>query len=210
MQRELGDLASRLSNYVMAIMRAMASEAKDGPRLFDIQPVAGNWLRPFEERYRLRLWCEAEDCQHPVLEEGAGVYEFQATRDWVRGIAPYTSFVAGVLRTLAPMVTPALGVLFGANTTESLGIGAHLDLMKELTDALPQDLQISKQRRLQQGVLSEDERAGILELHALLLQLDPQHTHLGLHRVPTYTGDFLWLCGTHYELWKPKIPDTID
>ncbi|MBI3913387.1 MAG: hypothetical protein HY327_04270 [Chloroflexi bacterium] len=46
-------------------------------------------------------------------------------------------------------------------------------------------------------------------LHALLRELDPHHEKLGLHRVPTYTGDFLWLCDKHFEASQPKIPDRI-
>ena len=44
-KKEIAGLESRLANYVMAIMRGMANEAKDGPRLFDIKPVSGNWRR---------------------------------------------------------------------------------------------------------------------------------------------------------------------
>jgi hypothetical protein len=31
-----------------------------------------------------------------------------------------------------------------------------------------------------------------------------------LKRIPTYTGDYLWLCEKHYELSQPKIPDRIE
>jgi len=207
---KIDELESRLANYVMAIMRAMANEAKDGPRLFDIQPMSGNWWRLIDDQYRLRLWCEAEGCQHPVLEKGQGVYELPVTREWVRRVAPYAKFVAGMLKTLVPMVTPGVDILFGAKTIENLGIGAHLDMMKELTDKLPEELKIFDPGRLRQGVLSEDERSGLLALHALLRELDPNHANLGLHRVPTYTGDYLWLCQTHYDLSQPKIPDKIE
>ena len=30
-----------------------------------------------------------------------------------------------------------------------------------------------------------------------------------LRRVPTMTGDFLWLCDRHYEKKQPQIPDRI-
>jgi hypothetical protein len=33
---------------------------------------------------------------------------------------------------------------------------------------------------------------------------------LGLKRIPTYTGYYLWLCQKHYELSQPKIPDKIE
>src|SRR5579859_579694 len=125
LQREISGLESRVANSVMSIMRAMANEAKDGPRLFDIQPVNGNLRRLFEARLRLRLWCEAEGCQHPIFEDHNGVYEFPVTREWVRQLAPYTKLVASILKTLVPMVTPAVDVLFGAKTIENLGIGAH-------------------------------------------------------------------------------------
>jgi internalin A len=209
LQQQVGELESRLANSVMAIMRAMANEAKEGPRLFDIAPVSGNWRRLFEERHRLRLWCEAEGCQHPVLEAGKGAYEFNTTRAWVRQVAPYATFVAGVLKTLVPMVAPAVDIRFGHGTIENLGLSDRLDFMKELTSLFPDEVKIADSRHLRQEVLSEDERSGLLALHALLRELDPQHARLGLRRVPTYTGDFLWLCQTHYELSQPKIPDII-
>lgn len=28
--------------------------------------------------------------------------------------------------------------------------------------------------------------------------------------VATYTGDYLWLCETHYQAAQPKIPDRIE
>ncbi len=58
-------------------------------------------------------------------------------------------------------------------------------------------------------MLSEAERSGLLALHALLREVDPHHERLGLIRVPTYTGGYLWLCRTHYDLSQPKIPEKI-
>lgn len=208
-QKDVAELESRLANYVMAIMRAMANEAKEGPRLFDIQPVSGNWHRIFEGKYRLRLWCEAENCQHPVLDEDRGVYEVATTREWVRHVAPYANFIAGVMKTLVPMVAPSVNLLFGPKTVEALNLTDHLDLMKEVTGNLDTELMIKDPAHLQQGVLSDIERSGLLALHALLRELDPQQAKMGLHRVPTYTGDFLWLCTTHYNLSQPRIPDVI-
>lgn len=210
LQRGLTGLESRIANYVMAIMRAMANEAKDGPRLFDITPVTGNWRRLATARYRLRLWCEAEGCQHPPTEGGGrGIYEIRMSREWIKLLAPYAGFVAGILKTVVPIVGPAVDVLFGAKTIEGLGVSAHLDLMKELVGVLPVDMKVLDPERLRQGVLSDDERSGLLALHALLRELDPQHANLGLHRVPTYTGDFLWLCPKHYELSQPRIPGEV-
>ena len=203
-------LESQLANQVMTIMRAMANEAKDGPRLFDIQPVDGNWFRFFEEKYCLRLWCEAENNQHPVLEPGQGSYEFKNTREWVRKVGPYATLVAGMLKTLVPVVAPAVNAMFGAKTIEQLELGSQLDLMKEATSHLEGELQISDPANIAKGILKDDERAGLLALHSLLRELDPLHSRVGLRRVATYTGDFQWLCDTHYNLSQPRIPETID
>ncbi len=205
------ELESRIPNYVMAIMQAIASESKAGPRLFTIEPVDGNWKRWVAKQYRLHLWCEAEGCQHPVLEEGQGVYEFKATREWVGRVAPYANFIAGVLKTVLPVAAPATDLLFGAGTVARLGIQNHLAFMKEATGALLQgDLDSVDPSRLRRGLLTEGERSGVLALHTLLRELDPNQQRLGLKRIPTYTGDFLWLCETHYDQAQSKIPDKIE
>ena len=209
MKLEIEGLESRLANYVMSVLHAIATESKDGPRLFTIEPANGNWRRPFAERYRLRLWCEAENCQHPVLEESKGTYDFKATREWIKQIAPYANFVAGILRTLVPMIGPAVNLYFGPKTIDEGSIKDRLELMKEATGKLIGDINISDNSRLRQGILSEPERTGILALHALLREVDPHHKFLGLKRFPTYTGDYLWLCQTHYERIQPKIPEKI-
>ncbi len=210
LKQELGEWESRMANYVMAIMHAMASEAKNGPRLFSIEPVDGNWRRWIAKKYRLHLWCEAEGCQHPVHEEGLGVYEFKATREWVNKTAPYANFIAGVLKTVLPVAGPAANILFGANTIDESGLKDHLELMKEATANLPGiAFERDDPSRLHQSMLSGAERSGILELHALLRALDPHHKKLGLTRLLTPTGDFQWLCETHFQQIHPPIPDTI-
>ncbi|MBC7877562.1 MAG: hypothetical protein H7Y59_10360 [Anaerolineales bacterium] len=210
LKARLDGLESRISNYVMAIMRAMANEAKEGPRLFTLEPTDGNWHRVIKAKYRIHLWCEAEGCQHPVTEKGGGVYEFKSTREWVRKIAPYANFLAGMLKTIVPMITPAVDTIFGAKTIEKLNIGDHLSLMSELVSNLPEELKISDSGGIRDGILSDDERSGLLALHSLLKELDPQQKKIGLRRVPTYTGDFAWVCKKHYDLMQPKIPEKIE
>ena len=210
-KEEFKGLDSRIANYVMTILQAIASESKEGPRLFTIEPVDGNWHRLFDKRYKLHLWCENEGCPHPVTEKDKGVYEFDATRNWLIRVAPYANLVAGILKTMLPMVAPAINVYFGPKTVDILGIKDRLDLMKEATGKLlEEELKISDRSRIRQGVISERERSGVLALHALLHKLDPNHENLGLKRVPTYTGDFLWLCDKHYKQMQPKIPDKIE
>jgi internalin A len=209
-KQEFAEWESRMANYMMVLLQAIASESKDGPRLFTIEPADGNWHRPFQQHYRLSVWCEAAGCQHPVsAESNNGVYAIKATREWVERVAPYANFIAGVLKTLLPMVAPAVNIYFGADTIDKSGLKNHLDLAKEGTGKLLTEIAPADLSRLRQGMLSDAERSGILALHATLREVDPQHARLGLKRMPTYTGDYLWLCQTHYEQSQPKIPEKI-
>jgi hypothetical protein len=211
-KEQLAGLDSRIANYFMAMMRAVADEAKHGPRLFTLR-VADGGLSPkllVSQPFELQLWCEAEGCQHPVFEKGKGVYRFDAPREWVAKVVPYAEFVLGVLKTVAPAAGPAINVFFGPKTTETWGIKDHLDLAKSLVGRLPSELEPADRSSVRRDMLEEAERSGILALHSMLRELDPNQERLGLHRVPTYTGDYRWLCKDHYEAWQPRIPDKIE
>jgi hypothetical protein len=204
-------LESQIANCVMAIMGALASESKEGPRLFTIEPLDGNWRRLTTKPYRLRLWCEAEGCQHPVLEEGKGLYEFEATRDWVKRIAPWANRAARLLRIAAAVAGPAANLFFGRHTVEESKMKDYLDIMKEGTkELLKGELEIHEPMRQREGLLTEPERSGVLALHRFLREHDPNHERLGLKRIPTYTGDYLWLCEKHHVQAQPKIPEKIE
>ena len=210
-EEKVDGLDSHIANYVMAIMHAMANEAKQGPRLFTIEPVDGYWRQLVMKRYRFQLWCEAEGCQHPVLEEGKGVYEFKVLSERIGRILPYANIIAGVLKTLLPIAAPAANLFFDAKVINESGIKDHLDLMKESTGKLLQgDLEIHEPMKMKDGVLKGTERSGILELHTVLRGEDPNHEKLGLKRMPTYSGDYLWLCDKHYKEAQPKIPEKIE
>ena len=92
-------LDSRIANYFMATMSAIADEAKNGPRLFTFRArEAGLSLKATLSRpLELQLWCEAEGCQHPVIESGKGVYPIDQPHEWVVQIAPYANFALDVL-----------------------------------------------------------------------------------------------------------------
>ncbi len=215
-QDRLDGLDSRIANYVMAIMHAIADEAKHGPRLFTIEPVEEGWRpspqRLVSTRLRLHLWCEAEGCQHKVFDEGAGVYEFDKPYAWVRKVVPYAKFALGVLKTALPVAAPAVDLFFGRDTIKDWDYAPHLDLAEAFVSKLPDEIEVPVPKRpeLRPGLLTEVERSGMLAMHALLRELDPNQQNLGLIRVPTYTGDYRWLCRKHYREWEPKIPDKIE
>ena len=207
-QQNLQEFESRIANYVMGIMQAVASESKRGPRLFTLELREGNWRRLTSKGYRLHLWCEEPNCQHPVHDIDKGVYEFKAPREWVEKVAPYANLIAGVLKTLTPITAPAANMFFGEEFMKVSTIQYQLEIMKELTNTILSEdkLLIDGTAGMGDGLLSHAERSGILALHSFLHEEDPHHQQLGLKRLPTYTGDYLWLCEKHYQNRQSKMP----
>jgi hypothetical protein len=74
---------------------------------------------------------------------------------------------------------------------------------------LPEGIKVDDPDRLKEGVLTESERSGVLALHSFLREVDSNQERIGLYRIPTYTGDFTWVCRKHYDLMQSKIPDVI-
>jgi predicted ATPase len=211
MNARFDGIESLAAYYFMSTLRAIADEAKHGPRLFTFRSRDAG-LSPkqlFTRPISLQLWCEAEGCQHPIIEDGKGLYSIDQPHDWVMKIAPYANFALDILKTVAPIAAPAINTFFGPKTTELWGIADQLSLASAIIGKLPEEVKTPDKPMLQRGMVSEPERSGILALHRLLNQLDPNQENLGLHRVATYTGDFRWLCQRHYDAYQPNIPDVI-
>jgi internalin A len=201
---------SRIANYFMALMNAIADEGKNGPRLFTFRERGtGPSLKQLVARQlEIQLWCEAEGCQHPVIAKDKGYYSIDQPHEWVTQLAPYANFALKVLATVAPIAAPAINAFFGDKTTEKWKINLQLDLASAVIGKLPTEIK-TPDRALSPSVISEHERSGILALHRFLNETDPTQDRLGLHRVATYTGDYRWLCDRHYAAWQSNIPDVI-
>ena len=114
------------------------------------------------------------------------------------------------MKTLLPMVAPSVNVLFGSGTFDQWKYKDHLNLIQtSLSSVLPEGIKVHDPGRLKDGVLTEPERSGLLALHSFLRDVDPNQERIGLYRIPTYTGDFTWVCKKHYDLMQSKIPDVI-
>ena len=133
---------SRIANYFMAMMHAIADEAKNGPRLFTFRSRDAG-LSPkqlFSRPLELQLWCEAEGCQHPVIEKDKGFYSIDQPYEWVTQIAPYANFALDVLKTVAPIAAPAINTFFGPKTTEKWKIDDQLSLANAIIGKLPAEI----------------------------------------------------------------------
>jgi Leucine-rich repeat (LRR) protein len=206
----LAGIDSRIANYFMATMRAIADEAKNGPRLFTLSSgyAESSLEKLLGQPMELQLWCEAEGCQHPLYDHG--LYKIDSPKEWVKQMANYAIFAFKLLNIISPIAAPAINTFFGSKTTETWGIDDRLKLAGAIIGKLPTKIETPDQRPPQRDMLNEVERSGILALHRFLNEVDPTQEKLGLHRVSTYTGDFRWLCKRHYDAYQPNIPDVIN
>jgi hypothetical protein len=206
--------ASQVAQLARIVLRAVASETRDCPRVFTLQPQDRRRFNPLtavQQAYRLTLWCEYPDQQHPTCRIGSGgdgEYTFERPREWVAKMAPYASLVARTLATLAPIAAPAVKAVL----TEDLlkDVGKHIEWMEKVATAFRRDEPSIRNRHVSPewdaGGLTEAEGAGIRELHSLLLELDPAKTWGKLRRALAPTGEYMWLCPMHYRVYDPGLP----
>jgi internalin A len=209
-------LASQAADQHLALLRALATETRECPRTFTLLPVEKEgWsrLRVGKVQQRLTVWCEHPDHPHPTCTIGSGKkdgqqgergeYIFDKSAAWLRKVAPLANAVARTLKVLVPVG----GAIVKAGVDEVLLADAKgkLDLMEKLTATLLHEVDDPGSAREESDAAQVD-GAALRELFQVLVELDPKRTWGGLRRAGTATGDFLWLCPTHYKEFDPGIP----
>jgi GTPase SAR1 family protein len=183
------------SGRLRAVMKALAAENRDCPRLFTLVPQFGGRVR---DKYELTLWCEHPDHEHP-FEKAA--YPIKQTKEWLANLGPYMSLTAKALKVVA-----AVAGLSGA--ADLLGDGVKkLGRMENLLSGLePPAASMSGEMERQGGGLTRAQGAGFRELFSLLHTLDPHHRWAGMRRFLTPQGDYLWICPDHHKEYDPGLP----
>ncbi|MDA1313910.1 MAG: leucine-rich repeat domain-containing protein [Acidobacteria bacterium] len=184
------------SGRLRAVMKALAAENRDCPRLFTLVPLSGG---PLRDTYELALWCEHPDNEHPCEN---GVYEIKQTKEWLANLGPYMSLTAKALKVVAA-VAGLSGVVQAA-----LGDGADkLEGMETLIGELePPGRSMSGEMERDGGGLTRAQGAGFRELFSVLHELDPKHRWGEMRRFLTPQGDYLWICPEHHREYDPGLP----
>lgn len=166
---------------------------------------------------RLTLWCEYPDQEHPACvigSGGSGEGVIKQPKGRLVKIAPYAKMVATLLGAAVPIAADVAKVAVDPKLLEDLE--GKIDLMQTLTDKL---LEVGKElgelssHDLVHSELDEPyslmyttEGAGLRQLYSLLLELDSSCQWGGLRRALIPTGDYLWVCPTHYPIFDPGLP----
>ncbi len=203
--RELRGIAAEQANHVRRLLRAIGADAVDCPRLFTLAArPPSRWSRPtfWQNRYWLTLWCEQPGGWHVCREAS---YELDLPKEWAQRVAPYIRVVSLALSHVFP-VAAAIGDAVERRRHEEMR--RSLDLMEKFAQQGPpvQEDPTSPPARLAGG-LTRAEGSALRAFREMLFELDPPKAFGGLRRVQDPTGDFIWLCPTHYPQWDPGLPE---
>ena len=195
-------ILSRVDDVYTGIMQTLTDEAKEGPRLFSLEPVNRTAFNPKQwtsPKFRLTLWCEHSRLPLPLLngkDSKTGVYEFDLTREWFKKAAPFLKVLTGTLSLVLPVASS--GIKMAMDETVYKAIENQLDFGKDVIDSI-----ISGSEKIEDWLGSSDstdlkhgeeiraQGATLRELHALLKEKDPGFG--GLVRVMNKHQEFLWV-----------------
>ena len=176
--------------FLKALRQAQARAEAVCPSVFTLTPVPGRSRRGIR-RLELHLYCEQPGAFHAT---GCPPYVIVQPTRWLVSIGPYLRVLLTVLKHIAPLAAPVLGL-----TSEYLAnqLTNETSLMEEMVSQLPETfgadwIQVDDLRKSQ---LDVDYRA----LYAVLHELDSNESWAGLSRIYTPEGEVLWLCRDHAE-----------
>jgi internalin A len=199
---QLRVLMSQADEQYENLLAWLSDPAKDGPRLFNFEPVNRNRFDPANwthETFRLTLWCEHARVPLPTLngpDSKKGVYEIDLTREWFKKAAP----VLKVILTTASLVLPAASA--GLKLALPDEYYKQLDFSSKVIDASLRGLEkttdfIAQSGETGPGKFDPSDRplgvdnSALRELHAFLREKDPGFG--GLVRVQNKRREFLWV-----------------
>ncbi len=204
---QLKTLMSQADEQYQALLTTLTDLAKDGPRLFSIEPVNRSKFNPKNwttEKFRITLWCEHKRVPLPILNgvgDTRGVYEIELTKDWVKRASPLLRIMSVTLKLALPIAIP--GTKLATDDTEYKNITEQLEFgVKSADSFLKGSEQVGDWLVTGDGIevdrTTENTRNAIRaqgsllrELQVLLKEKDPGFG--GLARVQNKRRQFLWI-----------------
>ena len=204
---QLKTFMSQADEQYQALLTTLTDPAKEGPRLFSIEPVDRSKFNPktwTSEKFRITLWCEHRRVPLPILNgagDTRGVYEIELTKDWVKRASPLLRIMSVTLKLALPIAIP--GTKLATDDTEYTNIAEQLEFgVKSADSFLKGGEQVGDWLITGDGIevdrSTEHTRNAIRaqgsllrELQILLKEKDPGFG--GLVRVQNKRRQFLWI-----------------
>jgi internalin A len=170
------------------------------PSVFAVVPVKA---RITGATYEIRLYCEEPGAWHP-LSGTDGRYPVSESAEWLRKIRPHLRKLLAVLKHVAPLASPVLGMAV-AHVSDRLS--AEVEAMAEVIDQIPElsqdpDYLGKNDHRDPDPAERATAEADFRALESLLIKLDPERRWGGLSRTITPEGLTLYLCRHHADAYR--------
>lgn len=184
-----------------ALMQTLIDEAKEGPRLFSIQPIESGFLdlpKWVSQKFRVTLWCEHSRVPLTAWNgenDKHGVYELELPRDWFVKAAPFLKILTATLSLVLPMASSTIKL--GLDDAAYKRIEKELDFAQKAIDSVgkglekPKDLLGQRSLDVEHGQAVEAQGAILRQLQVWLKAKDPGFG--GLVRVQNKRHEFLWV-----------------
>ena len=204
---QLKTLMSQADEQYQALLTTLTDPAKDGPRLFSIEPVDRSKFNPktwTATKFRITLWCEHQRVPLPVIngdDDTRGVYEIELNRDWVKRASPLLRIMSVTLKLALPIAIP--GTKLATDDAEYKNIAEQLEFgiksadsflkgSEQIGDWLVEGDAMDMNRSTENTRTIIRAQGSLLrELHVLLKDQDPGFG--GLARVQNKRREFLWV-----------------
>jgi len=223
MLRDLSARQDRLLAVAMRLYRDMLDpdrqEVIRAPCMLTITPEESNWAELIKSatqcNFRVQCWCEHPDGPHrdiPANGRKTVEHVIKGSKDWVACIAPYLSWMSGLIKGVVPRVGGAIdhGVraVFGNETVTN--VDAMDQFAKSSSTVVMSTLSFVKERvKLRSG--TRPEIAALSNIHDLMLEQWPDGKRWGgLRPVLTKTGQLLWLCKEHADVQTPPVLESLE
>lgn len=201
------DQAADTSAVIRRVMRILGAEVTDCPNLFTLTLDRQSTIKLqqlYRHHYRLTLWCSHPGYWHPWDDAS---YKIDPPKEWFSKISPYAALIVKILQLAVPL-TGSIAVA-SLPTEQIEHASAKLEMMKTLIDDLPseslgelQDVELGRATDQMTAAQGQALRA----LRVVIFEHDPFRKFGGLRRVQAFSGDFLWVCPTHYSEYDPGLP----
>ena len=185
------------------LLVAIGTETKEAPCMFTLFPFDAPGIM---QRHQLTLWCEYPDKPHPcclIGSGGEGDYIFERPKEWYNKIAPYVAALARVLKVFVPLAGKAGDLIWSPEAMKEWK--PKLDFLEKSAALLPE---ISSKFGTSQGNAFRAEGDALRAIHDVLRELEPKKGRKwgGLERIPTRSGEYIWLCEEHAREYDPGLP----
>ena len=215
---ELAKLAQR--QFLMLFKSHQRLAESHCPNVFAVLPKGEQSCLEnlFSQKMVLQFYCQAPGHWHPV-DNGAegGRYEVRQPAEFLESMGPYILKLAKVIKFAVPVAGAAvvghgepIGPLSGPEDVKRLE--GQIKLMEELAERIKQDRRIAEGEPLgkSEGVRVEIvEKSPLGPLRRLLYKEDAKwEQHIGLKKVLTPEGHYLWLCKYHAREYQYSTGST--